>query len=455
MSAPNRSRLTEGPVVKTLIALTLPMIVGIVGMVAFNLVDTFFVGRLGAEELAAMSFTFPVVLIISSLARGLGVGTSAVLSRAIGQGDRGLVRRLTTDGLLLSLLIVLAFAIAGIFTIDPLFRLLGADSDILPLIHRYMRIWYLGMPFVVIPMVGNNAIRATGDTKTPSLIMVLAILVNLSLDPLLIFGIGPFPRLELEGAAIATVIARATTLVVSLLVLSKREKMITLTRVKLQEVIASWKKILFIGLPAAGTMIIIPIATGIITRMISDYGVESVAGFGVASRIETFSITVISALATVIIPFIGQNLGAGRIDRIRLGLRFGQLFSMAWGGLLFIVFLFLARPLSRIFNDDIQVIEAASSYMLIVSVSYGAFGMFQLITASFNALNKPFHAAFLSILRVIVLYVPLAFLGRRLFGLRGMFGAATIANFLSALVAYLLLAAVLKKIKDPVLKRAL
>ncbi len=127
------------------------------------------------------------------------------------------------------------------------------------------------MPFVVVPMVGNNAIRATGDTKTPSLIMVLAILINLSLDPLLIFGIGPFPRLELEGAAIATVIARATTFTVSLLVLTKREKMITLARTKLSEIAASWKKILFIGLPAAGTMII--------TRMISDYGTAIVAGF--------------------------------------------------------------------------------------------------------------------------------------------------------------------------------
>ena len=446
MQSPRGSRLTEAPVVKTLVLLTLPMVVGIVGMVAFNLVDTFFVGRLGAMELAAMSFTFPVVLVISSLARGLGVGTAAVLSRAIGEGDRGRVRRLATDGLLLSLLIVLGFALAGIFTIDPLFRALGADEQVLPFIKRYMRIWYLGMPFVVIPMVGNNAIRATGDTKTPSLIMVLAIFVNLSLDPLLIFGIGPFPRLELEGAAIATVIARATTLTVSLLILIKREKMVTLARPKLTDVIASWKKVLYIGLPAAGTMIIIPIATGIVTRMVSLYGPESVAGFGVASRIETFSITVISALATVIVPFIGQNLGAGKIDRIRSGLRFGRLFSLAWGGLLFLVLLLIARPVSGIFNDDPKVIESASLYMKIVSVSYGVFGLFQLITASFNALNKPLHAAFLSLFRVLALYVPLAIAGRSLMGLQGIFGAATVANFISAGVALVMLGSMLKKL---------
>ena len=228
-------QLIEGPVGKTLIRLTLPMMIGIVGMVAFNLVDTFFVGRLGTLELAAMSFTFPVVLVVSSLARGLGVGTSAVISRIIGEGDQQKVRRITTDALLLSLIIVIAFVIAGLFTIEPLFRLLGADDSILPLIKQYMSIWYLGMPFVVIPMVGNNAIRATGDTKTPSLIMVGAILVNLVLDPLFIFGPGPFPRWELAGAAFATATARAAAMVISLLVLGRREKMITVVLPRLKD----------------------------------------------------------------------------------------------------------------------------------------------------------------------------------------------------------------------------
>ena len=440
----SRTRLTDEPVVKTLVLLTLPMVVGIVGMVAFNLVDTFFVGRLGTEELAAMSFTFPVVLVISSLARGLGVGTSAVLARAIGQGDQHKVRRLATDALLLSFLVVAIFAVIGMLTIDPLFRLLGADEEILPLIRRYMRIWYPGVAFVVVPMVGNSAIRATGDTKTPSIIMMTAIVVNLTFDPLLIYGIGPFPRLELEGAAIATVLARATTLVVSLRVLFKREKMLSLDRPKMREVVSSWKKLLFVGLPAASTMIIIPLATGIITRMVAAYGPASVAGFGVASRVEGFALTVVSALGTVLIPFVGQNLGAGKLPRVKSALSFSTGFALAWGALVFVVFLFAARPVARIFNDNPQVIEAAARYLLYVSVSYGAFGMFQLITASFNAMNRPVQAAAVSLVRVFVLYVPLAILGRRMFALEGVFGAATAANILSAALAFVWLKATLR-----------
>jgi putative MATE family efflux protein len=290
-----KARLTDGPVVKTLVNLTLPMMVGIIGMVTFNLVDTFFVGRLGTPELAAMSFTFPVILVVSSLAMGLGIGTAAVVSHAIGEGDHHKIQRLTTDGLLLAFLVVTAFSVAGELTIEPLFRGLGADDNTIHLIKKYMSVWYIGVPFVIIPMVGNNAIRATGDTKTPAAIMVVAVIMNLILDPLLIFGIGPFPRLELAGAALATVFARATTLAVSIMVLSRRENMITLKLPGLKEVINSWKQILYIGIPAAATNIILPVSIGIVTRLVSAFGPESVAGFGVASKIEMFALTIIMA----------------------------------------------------------------------------------------------------------------------------------------------------------------
>jgi putative MATE family efflux protein len=208
----NKAVLVEGPVGRMLINLTAPMILGIVSIVAFNLVDTFFVGQLGIPELAALSYTFPVVLVLGSLAIGLGTGASAVISRAIGEGNEHKVKRLTTDSLILAVLIVAAFAILGLFTIDRVFTMLGAPPNILPLIREYMRIWYIGSICVVVPMVGNSAIRAAGDTRTPGIIMMIAAVVNCIFDPLLIFGIGPFPRLEIAGAAIATVIARTTTL---------------------------------------------------------------------------------------------------------------------------------------------------------------------------------------------------------------------------------------------------
>jgi len=442
----NKPQLTEGSVGRILIQLTIPMSVGIVGMVAFNLVDTFYVGRLGTLELAAMSFTFPVVLVVSSIARGLGVGTSAVVSRAIGRGDHERIKRLTTDSLSLSLIIVLCFVIAAYATIDPLFQLLGAKGEVLVRIKSYMSIWYFGMPFVVIPMVGNNAIRATGDMKTPTAIMFVAICVNLVLDPVLIFGLGPFPRMGLPGAALSTVIARAVTMMAAILVLGKREKMITLKQPHLREVFRTWKQVLFIGLPAAATFIIIPLSVGFITRLVSAYGASAVAGLGVANRIETFALTLIAALSNVLVPFVGQNSGAGKISRIEKSVRYSHLFSLGWGVLLFLIFLFLGKPIAGIFNKDPDVIGTTVLYLGIISLSYGCQGIVQLNSSIFNALRKPIHAAGLSLMRIICFLIPFAFLGSCLFGISGIFAAVAVANVSVALISYFLIRVLLKSL---------
>lgn len=435
---------TEGPIARTLIRLTIPMTFGMVGIVAFNLVDTYFVGRLGTSELAALSFTLPVVLVVQSVALGLGVGASAVISRAIGEGNTGQVRRLTTDSLVLSVLVVIAFAATGLLTIGPVFRLLGAGEEVLPLIARYMRIWYLGVVFVVVPMVGNNAIRATGDVKTPALIMVIAAIVNTGLDPLLIFGLGPFPRLEIEGAAIATVISRATTLSVALWVLGPRDRMLSRAMPRLGAVLNSWKRILYIGVPTAGTRIIVPLAIGFITRIVSAYGTPAVAGYGVSSRIEFFAFTVVVALSSVLMPFMGQNWGASKYERLRLGARYGQVLALVWGGAMFAVLALAARPIASLFNADPVVVSTVVTYLRIVPLAYGLQGVLMVASASLNALNRPLHASALTLAQMFCLYVPLALAGSRFYGLAGVFGALAIAYFAGGLAGHLVLGRVVK-----------
>jgi putative MATE family efflux protein len=438
-----RAVLTEGPIGKSLIRLTIPMVFGIIGIVAFNLVDTFYVGRLGTDELAALSFTFPVVLVINSIALGLGTGASAVIARAIGEGDHARVRRLTTDSLILSFLLVMAFVVMGLLTLEPVFRMLGATSRTLPMIRQYMRIWYIGVGFVVIPMVGNSAIRATGDTKTPSIIMLVAVVVNSTLDPLLIFGVGPFPRLEIAGAALATVFARATTFTVAFWVLWHRDKMITFVRPPLRAAIDSWKKILYIGIPTAGTRVVMPVSVGVITRMVASFGTEAVAGFGVAMRIEFFALTVVHALSTVLLPFVGQNWGAGLMTRVRESISKSNFFSIAWGGIVFAVLALLARPIASIFNPDPVVVSTTSLYLRIVPIGYGLYGVVVLITSALNALNRPLHAASVSIGHRFVFYIPFAMAGSHLYGLKGMFMGLMLSFLAGALVSHGLLGRVL------------
>jgi putative MATE family efflux protein len=443
MPAERKAVFTEGPITSTLVRLTLPMTVGQVGIVAFNLVDTYFVGKLGTGPLAALGFTLPVVLVVQSVALGLGVGASAVISRAIGEGNADRVRRLTTDSLVLAVLLVLGFAVGGILSIRPVFRMLGASDEVLPLIAQYMRIWYLGVVFVVVPMVGNNAIRATGDVKTPAIIMVIAALVNTGLDPLLIFGLGPFPRLEIQGAAIATVFSRATTLTVALYILGHRDRMLSSRLPRVKEVLESWRRLLYIGMPTAGTRIIVPLAIGFITRMVSTYGTPAVAGYGVASRIEFFAFTVVVALSSVIMPFMGQNLGACNSDRLRHGARSGEVLALAWGGFTFVVLATAARPIAAVFNPHPEVIATVVTYLRIVPLAYGLQSVLVVASACLNALNRPLHASVLTLAQMFCLYVPLALVGSKFFGLPGVFGALALSYFAGGFAGHAVLGRVI------------
>ena len=429
----NNASLTEGHVGLTLLSLAVPMIWGMFSIIAFNLADAYFVGKLGHLHLAALSFTFPVVMTIGSLTIGLGVGASSVIARAIGEGDRRKVQSLTTDSLTLALLFVGVFVLIGFFTIDPLFKAIGADAQTLPMIRDYMRIWYLGMMFLVIPMVGNNAIRASGDTINPSIIMTISAVINIVIDPILIFGLGPFPRMEIKGAALATVFARAVSMVASLWILHYRKNMLTFKTPKVSHVLDSWKRILHVGLPAAGTYAIGPIATAIITKMMATFGSTAVAAFGIATRIESFSLIALFGLSTSVIPFVGQNFGAGKNQRVQQGLRHAFVFSMAWGIFSAVILAIFAKNLTSLFSDNKTVISIASMYLIIVPISFGAQGIVLISSSAFNALGKPMPSAVLTMTRMMVLYVPLALIGKYFFRTNGIFAAACAANFATAL----------------------
>ena len=431
----SKARLVEGPVGKTLVKLTLPMIFGAFSMVAFNLADTFFVGKLGAKELAAMSFTFPVVLFVSSMGMGIGMGAASVISRAIGEGDHHKVKRLTTDSLILSFLLAICFTVIGLFTIHPLFRLLGANSEILPLIKEYMAIWYLGILFLFTPMIGNNAIRATGDTKTPCLIMMTAAGINILLDPFLIFGLSISPKLGLAGAAIATVISRAITFIIVLLVLSFREKLLDFSFPQFSQVLQSWNKILYIGLPSAVTNVIVPLSLGAITSLVATYGPESVAALGVGSRLETLVIMVILSLSATLIPFIGQNWGAHKIDRINSAIKYSIRFSLLWGTSMFFVFAFFSRPIALIFNNDLKVVTATICYLWIMPIGNGFHGIFLLANACLNSVNKPIESTVLTMVRMLLFYIPLAYIGSWLFGLKGVFAGVALSNLFIGIIS--------------------
>ncbi|MDZ7852712.1 MAG: MATE family efflux transporter [Halomonas sp.] len=434
-SRPARRELLEGPIGLTLLRKSLPVVGGMIAMMSFNLVDTWFISRLGTEELAAVAFTFPVVFTVISLAIGLGIGTSAVVARRLGQGELGTVRRRATDAALLAVVVGLCMTLLGLATLEPLFRLMGADDLLMPHIRDYMGIWYLGAAAVIVPRVLNSILRAHGNTATQGLTMALAAGINVLLDWWLIFGVGPFPAMGVSGAALATVLSWGFMAGVLVFQRELRE-LFDLAGLTGRGLLASWRELGRIAGPAAVTSVFTPIALGLITRIVAGHGHDAVAGFGVGSRIEAISLIAVLALSMTLSPLVSQNAGAGQHDRVRRAILGCFVFVLAWQLLVWGVLQLLAPWLVAGYAQRETVGEVLRSFLWLVPLGLGAQGVVILAVSSFNALHRPARAMRLSVVRLFALTVPLAWLGGRLAGSTGVFAGMLAANLLVALLAW-------------------
>ncbi|NOH81698.1 MATE family efflux transporter [Vibrio sp. RE86] len=411
------------------------MTFGMVAILMFNLVDTFFISLLGTDALAAVSFTFPVTFAVNCITMGIGMGLSANIGRLLGQGQSQGAARFSTHGLVLAVALVVLASSLGLTTIEPLFRLLGADESLLPLIHQYMDIWYLSIPLLVIPMAGNAAIRATGDTKTPAKIMMLAGLINGVLDPLLIFGYGPFPELGIQGAAIASAFSWFGALVGSLYVLAKREKLLALPCTK--TIVGDWQQILKIGTPAALSNALTPLSGALLMMLLSSHGTAAVAAYGAAQRVESILILVLMSLTSTLTPFIAQNMGANNPARSFAGMFLSMRFSMVFQLGIFILMVPLSIPLAALFSQEQAVKDLLWHYLLVVPFSYGFQGVMMMLISGLNALHQPMKAFLWSFMRLFAFTLPCAWLGSQLYDIEGLFVGIAIGNIIGGTLGYL------------------
>ncbi len=440
--------LTQGSVTRTLMRMAIPMLGGTLAMQAFNLTDTWFVAELGTLPLAAMGFTFPVVMLVGCLVRGLGIGATTQVSHALGQGNRDLARRVTTNAMILGLIAVVVISVLGVLTIDPVFRALGADEDVLPMVHEYMTIWYMGVAFMVLPMVANDAIRATGDTVRPSLLMMLGAILNMILDPIMIFGLAGFPAMGIRGAALATMLTRAATCVASLWILHRRHGLLLLSVPSLRDMLDSWRRVLAIGIPAALSSLLTPISSAIITRMVAQHGTAAIAATGAGGRIEMFAFMIPMCLGSSLMPFVGQNFGAKRLDRVREARRSSMTFAALFGLLTLVMFLVGAPFFAKLFSDDPEVIAILTRYLRIVCFGHGMMEVHRYAGFFLNGIHKPMHAMGVNVLRIVGLLVPLSVLGGYFFGLNGVFVGRMLTDIIAGSLGVVWSGAILNSLRS-------
>nr|WP_252010190.1 MATE family efflux transporter [Ferrimonas sp. SCSIO 43195] len=427
--------LTQGSVNTQLWRMTWPMLIAMSMMMTFNFVDAYFVSLLGTAELAAFSFTFPVTFTVISLVIGLGVGTSATVASSQGKGDSELARHQGGVAVVLSAVLVMLLCALVWLLHDGIFVLIGADQATLPVIAQFMDVWLIGGVFVAFPMVGNAVLRANGNTRLPSMVMASSAAMNVILDPILIFGLGPIPAMGLTGAALATVLAYAFSSAIILYMLFIQMKAIAWK--------ASWncrlqsaKTILAIGLPASSSNMLTPVAMAGMTAIIAQYGHEAVAAFGVGGRLESLVTLVILTLSMTLPPFISQNYAAGRHDRVRQAYLGTIKFVLVFQGAVYLLLLLLSSFIGDAFGQDKAVAEIIVLLVTILPLAYGAQGVVILSNSSLNALHKPMLALGLNLVRLFVMYLPLAFIGGKIAGLTGVFVGAAIANLITGVIAW-------------------
>lgn len=445
MAAKKSIDLTQGNLVRHIVRLLAPSSVAMFALLSGGLIDTFYLGRLsvpnspnlGVLALAAIGFGFPLTLCGNSANIGLGAGTLSAVSRAIGQGDPERAKRHGAAALLLGLSTMAVLVTMMLLAIPIVLKVMGAKGQIYDMAASYLNITLPGLAFISITVMCVNILRARGEAALPSSFLITSALVNIVLDPFLIFGIGPFPRLEIEGAAFATVIGHAVGACLALYFVLFNRKAITLTKMTLGSIGRAWGVIGSVGIPAAGTRVIVPIgatlAVAIIARFLTT---EDVAAFTIAGRIEILSIAVLYALSGCIGALAGQNGGAGLTDRVRATFKYCYIACCMWGMFVTLFSAIFATQIAGVFSLDPTVISKTKMYFYIVPLSIFAYGIVFVSSSGFNALGRPFYGLTYTIIRSLLFYVGFIYVGVHYDGLRGAFFGIAAANILAGLIAF-------------------
>jgi putative MATE family efflux protein len=432
------SQILTGNVKKQMFRLTLPSIGGMLAIMIFNLTDTYFVSKLGTDHLAAMGFIFPVVMIVGTITMGFSTGSTSIISRSIGAGDYSKARRTTSDGLFLTAIMAFIVGIFGYYNITNIFSFMGASGNVLSHITDYMEIWFLSAMVIIMPPLSDDCLRASGDTLKPFYVMLTCGIINFILDPLLIFGIGPFPQLGIKGAAIATIIARFMGMCVSLYFLNYHAKLIEWSLPSFSALINSWKQIIILGIPSAITHMLNPLSQAFYIKMaVITGGTIAVASLSAGTRIMNFMSIFPMAFGIAIIPFVGQNYGAGNHERVDKVRNMTVNLSFIYSFLTFILLYFISDSIASIFSSDRSVIDLCSFYLLFACLEYQGIYLCVLTSQMLNTAGKPKPVLVLNLSRVFLFILPCIYFGSKFFGFSGLVYGMITGNILAGIYAYI------------------
>src|SRR5690606_3828678 len=410
--------------------MTWPMLFGVLSLMTFQLTDSVFVGQLGRDPLAALGFTVPMQQLVSGMYVGLGIATTAIISRTLGQGDSLSAQRL--GGLVVAIGASLALALClSVWLLQSLILdLLGAEDALRPAIREYWIPWLVSAWIGAMVYFSYAVCRANGDTRLPGYLMIVTSLLNIALDPLYIFVFG----WGLPGAAWATITAFIIgALVIYPLLVRRAWLRFDLLQLELNKAIRQLGGIMA---PAMVSQLMPPLSAMFATALVAGFGSAAVAAWGLGTRLEFFSIVVVLALTMSMPPMVGRLLGAGELEKIRKLVRIAVRCIVIWQLFIGLVWLVASGLVSTLFSRDADVQDILLSYLLRVPLSYSGLGVCILMVSINNALGMSMRALLISTLRLFACYLPLLWIGAQISGLTGLMTGALVGNLAAGGMAY-------------------
>ncbi len=433
-----KSKITEGKILSSLITLALPIIFANILQTAYQLIDTFWLGRLGAEAVAAVSLSFPILFLVLSLGGGLTLAGTVLVSRHKGADNQRLVNYSSSQTIFVIFIISLFLAAFRYFAAPGLMKLVGAGPEILTDSVKYFQVTSLGFIFLFLFFVFQSLMRGIGNVLLPMYIVLFTVFLNLVLDPLFIFGFGSIPGYGVAGAAVASIITQGISALVGLLILFRGKRGIKINWADMKPDLPWTKKLFKLGIPASLDQSTRAAGMTVMVMLVTSFGSDVVAAYGIGSRVLSLVIVPALGLSIATTSLVGQNIGALKIKRAeKIGNLSGKIAFIGLTAIGVIMYIF-AEDLTAFFvPNDPKVIHDGAVFIKIMAPSFGLLGVQQVLNGLFNGVGFTTASLLISVLSLWIIRFPTAYILSNNTGLDfvGIWWSFPISNLVAAAVA--------------------
>ncbi|MFA4941354.1 MAG: MATE family efflux transporter [Patescibacteria group bacterium] len=435
-----KNNLIEGSILKSIFALSIPIIFANILQTAYQLTDTFWVGRLGANAVAAVSISFPIIFLLVSLGGGLAMAGTILVAQYKGKGDKKSTDHIATQTIAMVLIVSFILSVLGYILAPILIKMMGVEPVIFKDSLSYMRISMIGVVFMFGFAVFQSLMRGVGDVKTPMYIVLGTVLLNLILDPLFIFGYGSIPAFGVGGAAVASIATEGLSAIIGIFILIKGKYNVQINLNNLKPDFKLIKKMFFLGLPVSIEQSARALGMTAMTFLVAGFGTIALAAYGIGGRMLSFIIIPALGFSMATSTLVGQNIGAGKNDRAEKVIKISAIIGFTVLSILGLFAFIFAEQLCAFFMPgEIEAIKYATLFMKIMAPTFGFIGLHMTYGGAFRGAGETFVPMILSIISLWAIQFPLAFVLSRYTSWNeiGIWVAFPISNIIATIITVL------------------